>query len=144
VHRSLSLRTGSARLRLPPDVRAWAADLSESWTGVLAQRGYHIEGSLEDLLPDRDDLPFVDPDHPEEADVADAGLHAVVTLLEELAHVEVSLRADLEATYVELERSRSLWFRVKRRLVREADHRPALARALVAYRRVRGRSSRSA
>jgi hypothetical protein len=65
-------------------------------------------------------------------------------LLEELAHVEVSLRADLEATYVELERSRSLWFRVKRRLVREADHRPALARALVAYRRVRGRSSRSA
>jgi len=144
VHRTLSLRTSSPRLRLPPDVRAWAADLSESWIEALAERGYHIEGSLEELRPDASAGPFVDPDQPEEADVADAGVHAVVRLLEELADVEGSLRAELEATYVELERSRSLGFRAKRRLVLEARDRPLLARALTVYRRVRGRSSRSA
>jgi hypothetical protein len=89
-------------------------------------------------------VPFTDPDRPEERDVSDAAVHAVVTLLEELADVSGSLRAELEATYVELERSRSLWFRARRRLALEADRRPALARGLAAYRRVRGRSSRSA
>ena len=44
----------------------------------------------------------------------------------------------------ELDRARGLWFRVKRRLVREADTHPLLGRALSVYRRVRGRSSRSA
>jgi hypothetical protein len=145
VHRSLSLRTGSARLLLPPDVRSWAVRLSESWIGELDRRGYHVEGSLEDLRPDPEArVPFTDPDRPEERDVSDAAVHAVVTLLEELADVSGSLRAELEATYVELERSRSLWFRARRRLALEADRRPALARGLAAYRRVRGRSSRSA
>jgi len=44
----------------------------------------------------------------------------------------------------ELELSRSLWFRVKRRLVREADRNRVAAVGLETYRRVRGRSSRSA
>ncbi|MDX6302778.1 MAG: hypothetical protein QOF53_3992 [Nocardioidaceae bacterium] len=145
VHRSLSLRTGSARLLLPPDVRSWAVRLSESWIEELHRRGYHVEGSLEELRPDPDGrAPFTDPDRPEERDVSDAAVHAVVTLLEELANVSGSLRAELEATYVELERSRSPWFRAKRRLRLEAGRRPAVGRALAAYRRVRRSSSRSA
>jgi len=145
VHRSLSLRTGSARLLLPPDVRSWAVRLSESWIEELDRCGYHVEGSLEELRPDPEGgPPFTDPDRPEERDVSDAAVHALVTLLEELATVSGSLRAELEATYVELERSRSLWFRAKRRLRLEAGRRPAVRRALAAYRRVRPSSSRSA
>jgi len=39
AHRTLSRRSGSPRLALPPDVRAWAVDLSETWIEDLAARG---------------------------------------------------------------------------------------------------------
>ena len=149
AHRTLSQRTGSPRLGLPADVRAWAVDLSETWIDLLAERGYDVVGSLDELCPDaaHDDVPFVDPDHPDEEAVTDAAMTSIVTLLEEasrLRRVERDLRRDLEGAWQELERSRSLWFRVKRRLVREADHNRAAALGLEAYRSLRGRSSRSA
>jgi hypothetical protein len=149
AHRTLSQRTGSPRLGLPPDVRAWAVDLSESWIRMLAERGYDVVGSLDELRPDaaHDDIPFVDPDHPDENAVADAAMTSIVTLLEEasrLRRTERDLRRDLEGAWQELERSRRLWFRVKRRLVREADHNRVAALGLEVYRSLRGRSSRSA
>jgi len=148
-HRTLSQRSGSPRLGLPSDVRAWAVDLSEAWIDLLTQRGYDVVGSLDELRPDaaHTDVPFVDPDHPDEDAVADAAMTSIVTLLEEasrLRRVERDLRRDLEGAWQELERSRSLWFRAKRRLVREADHNRVAALGLEVYRSLRGRSSRSA
>jgi hypothetical protein len=147
AHRTLSARQDSARLALPPDVRAWAVDLSQTWLDLLAARGYDVVGDLDDLLPDPDPAPFTDPDTPDEAQVADAAVESIVALLREsarLQRVEHDLRGRLEATHQELELARGLWFRAKRRLVRSADDHKAAALGLAFYRRVRGSSSRSA
>jgi hypothetical protein len=150
AHRTLSQRASSPRLGLPPDVRAWAVDLSESWIDELARRGYDVVGSLDELRPDavpEGEATFTDPDHPDEADVADAAVESIVTLLDEAARLQADeqrVRADLAAALAELEGSRGLWFRAKRRLVHAAaDHR-VVAAGLATYRRVRGSSSRSA
>jgi hypothetical protein len=152
AHQHLSRRTGSPRLTLPPDVRAWAEDLSETWIKVLAAKGYDVVGSLDDLRPAPASpaeaaAPFADPDAPDEDQVAEASLDAIVTLLQENARLQASehaLREDVHAAHRELDRARGLWFRVKRRLVREADGNAVLGRALSLYRRMRGSSSRSA
>jgi len=147
AHRTLSARRDSPRLALPPDVRAWAVELSERWIEELAARGYDVVGDLAELRPDPVAPPFTDPDHPDEAQVADAGVTAVVTLLQEVVRLEDRERfqhGELMRAWEELERSRSPWFRLKRRLVLEADRRRTAAIGLAAYRRVRGRSSRSA
>ncbi len=148
AHRTLSQRTGSPRLRLPADVRAWAVRLSQDWVEELAGRGYDVVGSFDELLPGPDDPgDFADPDHPDEAAVADAATQSVVVLLEEVARLQESehrLERHLAASYEELERSRGPWFRVKRRVVRAADEHRLVATVLAVYRRARGRSSRSA
>jgi hypothetical protein len=149
AHRTLSARSGSPRLALPPDVRAWAVDLSETWIEELTAKGYDVVGSLDDLRPGpaESDVPFVDPDAPDEADVADAAMGSIVVLLQEAARlqaVEHGLREDLAAATRELDRSRTLTFRVKRTVVRAADTNRFVAACLEAYRRVRGSSSRSA
>ena len=146
AHRTLSRRTGSPRLGLPDDVRAWAVDLSESWIEELQARKYDVAGSLDELRPDDVATPFSDPDHPDEAAVGEAATESIVTLLEEAARlqdVEHHLRRDLASALAELDRSRGLWFRVKRRLVNTADDNRLAAAGLAAYRRVRGSSSRS-
>jgi hypothetical protein len=149
AHRTLSLRSGSPRLALPPDVRAWAVELSQSWIDELDARGYDVVGSLDDLRPGppERDVPFVDPDAPDEAAVTDAAMGSLVVLLQEAARlqqVEHRLREDLHAARRELDRSRTLTFRVKRRVVHAADSNRFVAGCLAVYRRVRGRSSRSA
>lgn len=149
THQNLSRRTDSPRLTLPPDVRAWAEQLSETWIAVLEERGYDVVGSLDDLrpAPAADEATFADPDAPDEDQVAEASLDAIVTLLKENARLQASehaLREDVHAAHRELDRARGLWFRVKRRLVREAGDHAVLGRALSFYRRVRGSSSRSA
>jgi hypothetical protein len=142
AHRTLSRRSGSPRLALPPDVRAWAVDLSETWIEDLAAKGYDVAGSLDELRPDADAAEFSDPDAPDEGDVADAAMESIVTLLEEAArlrHVEQRLHRDLSSALAELDRSRGLWFRVKRRLVNIADENRGAAAGLAVYRRVRGK-----
>jgi hypothetical protein len=147
AHRTLSERVGSARLGLPPDVRAWASELSEAWIEQLAGRGYDVVGSLDELRPDPEAPAFSDPDRPAEADVADAAVQSIVALLDELARRhenEQRLERELSAAHDALDLAQGLWFRVKRRLVRAADDNPVAAAGLAVYRRVRGRSSRSA
>lgn len=142
AHRTLSRRTGSPRLALPPDVRDWAIDLSESWIEALAAKGYDVVGALDELRPDAVAPEFCDPDAPDESQVADAAVESVVTLLEEavrLRHVEQRLNRDLASALAELDRSRGLWFRVKRRLVNIADDNRAAAAGLALYRRARGK-----
>ena len=149
AHRTLSGRTDSPRLGLPDDVRAWAVDLSEAWIEELAKHEYDVVGTLDDLRPDprSSEAEFVDPDHPDEDAVSEAALDSIVALLTEAVRLQQSEQAALdrtEAAYQELERSRGLWFRTKRRLVLEADRNRAAAVGLETYRRARGRSSRSA
>jgi hypothetical protein len=142
AHRTLSRRSGSPRLALPPDVRAWAVDLSETWIEDLAAKGYDVAGSLEELRPDADAAEFSDPDAPDEGDVADAAMDSIVTLLDEAArlrHLEQRLQRDLSSALAELDRSRGLWFRVKRRLVNIADENRVAAAGLAVYRRARGK-----
>ena len=142
AHRTLSRRSGSPRLALPPDVRAWAVDLSETWIEDLAAKGYDVAGSLDELRPDADAAEFSDPDAPVDEDVADAAMESIVTLLDEAArlrHVEQRLQRDLSAALAELDRSRGLWFRVKRRLVNIADENRVAAAGHAVYRRARGR-----
>ncbi|HET6625386.1 MAG TPA: hypothetical protein VFG63_03265 [Nocardioidaceae bacterium] len=152
AHRTLSTRTGSARLALPPDVRSWAVDLSETWIAALAARGYDVVGTLEDLRPDADAATFRDPDAPNEKRVGDAAVQGIVALLSETARlreVEDSLRAELEQARRERDEAWAaaggrLVYRTKQRLVRLADDSAAGRAVHAGYRRVRGRSSRSA
>ncbi len=145
AHRTLSQRTGSPRLALPPDVRAWAVELSERWVEELSGRGYDVAGSLDELRPEPADPragDFADPDAPDESAVSGAAVAAVVTLLQEatrLRHEEELMRRERDAAVSQLELSAGLWFRVKRRLVRAADDSRAAALGLAAYRRLRGR-----
>jgi hypothetical protein len=152
AHNSLAQRTDSDRLALPDDVREWAVEVSESWIDALSSRGYDVVGSLDDLRPDKDAAPFVDPDHPDESEVADAAVEAITGLLKEAARlreVEDSLRRELDAMGGERDQA---WaaaghrrvYRAKQRLVRTADHNRLVRAGLGFYRRVRGRSSRSA
>ncbi len=158
VHRSLSHRRDGARLTLPPDVRAWAVQLSEQWIDELARRGYDVIGSLDELRPDA--LPegdaqapsYADPDHPDEEQVRAAALDSIVALLVEasrLRDVEDGLREELAQAHRERDEAwaaanRRLVYRTKQRLVRAADGSAAGRRLHQVYRRVRGRSSRSA
>ena len=147
AHRTLSERVGSARLGLPPDVRAWATELSEAWIELLSRQGYDVVGSLDELRPDPEAPAFSDPDQPAEEDVADAAVQSIVALVSEVTRLHESeqrLERDLAAAHAEVDRARGLWFRVKRRLVREAEDNRLAAAGLAVYRRVRGRSSRSA
>ena len=143
AHRTLSHRSDSPRLGLPDDVRAWAVDLSESWIEELEARKYDVVGTLDELRPDEVSGPFADPDRPDEQAVGEAATESIVTLLEETARlhdVEQHLRRDLASALAELDRSRGLWFRVKRKLVNAADDNRVAAVGLEAYRRVRGKS----
>ena len=117
-------------------------DLSETWIEDLAAKGYDVAGSLEELRPDADAAEFSDPDAPDEGDVADAAMDSIVTLLDEAArlrHLEQRLQRDLSSALAELDRSRGLWFRVKRRLVNIADENRVAAAGLAVYRRARGK-----
>lgn len=143
AHRTLSQRTGSPRLALPEDVRTWAADLSKEWVADLETRGYDVVGSLDELLPDPAPAgDFVDPDRPDRRAVLDASLTSMLTLLQESTRLQEevdSMRRERDSALAELDRSRGLWFRVKRRLVETADGNRLAALGLAAYRSVRGR-----
>jgi len=152
AHRTLSTRTGSTRLALPPDVAAWAEELSESWVGSLERSGYDVVGALDELRPEpvSGSAGFVSPDAPDEAEVADATVEAVVALLREAARlreVEEALQGELDTVRRERDEAwaaTGVIYRTKQRMVRAAGHNPLARAGLGVYRKVRGRSSRSA
>ncbi len=148
AHRTLSQRTDSPRLTLPPDDYEWVAELQQRWTDVIRERGYDVVGDLDDLIGDRPPTTYADPDTPDEAQVADAALDAVTALLVEnarLVRVEQDLRAELDGTLRELERAYLRpTYRWREKTVRRLQaSRPGRV-ALRLYRAARGRSSRSA
>ena len=50
AHQTLSQRTSSPRLALPPEVHPWVQALSESWVEEIRRRGYDVVGDLDDLI----------------------------------------------------------------------------------------------
>ena len=146
VHRNLAGRSSSPRLTLPDDAHAWAADLGRTWTEELRRRGYDVVGDLDDLLP-RPTLPFVDPDHGDEHQVAEAAIDGLAVMALEAARlrdVEAGLRAAVEDLTGQIDRYHATrTYQAKERLVALAGSNVVARGGLSVYRRVRGRNSRS-
>ena len=148
AHRTLSRRTGSPRLTLPPDLHPWAKELAAAWIEEVKSRGYQVVGDLSDLVGPPATHPYVDPDRPDEAEVADAAVDAIKALLQEngrLLGVEEHLNAQLEETRQALERSHLRpSYLARERIVRRLQSSRTGRGMLRVYRFGRGRSSRSA
>jgi hypothetical protein len=147
VHRNLATRRESARLTVPPDVHAWARELSRAWVGTLADRGYDVVGDLADLLPPEQPAPFVDPDTADEAEIAAAGVRALAASVQESARLREET-GDLRRRVAELEREldaahSTRVYAAKERLVGLAETNPLARVGLTGYRWLRGSSSRS-
>jgi hypothetical protein len=148
AHQTLSRRTGSPRLTLPPDVHPWARELAGAWIEEVKARGYHVVGDLADLVGPAATHPYADPDQPVEAEVADAAVDAIRALLVEngrLLGIEEELTAQLEETRRALDRSYLRpSYRAREKIVRRLDSSRVGRWMLGVYRFGRGRSSRSA
>jgi hypothetical protein len=146
AHNTLATRP-SARLTLPPDDHAWVAPLQASWVDTIRERGYDVVGDLADLVGTVPGA-FTDPDHPDEAEVADAAIEAITALLVENARL-VRTERDLHQRLAEAERALEKsylrpTYRWREKTVRRLSASRAGRLALKAYRAARGRSSRSA
>ena len=146
AHRTLAHRRGSPRLVLPPEVRAWATELSERWIAELEARAYDVVGSLEDLRPDAaEGAAFVDPDAQGPAELGDPALDSVVALLQRAAELREEVgRLHEELHHTREERDRAylaagLVHRAKHRLVREAETNRTAHVTLKVLRRLRRR-----
>jgi hypothetical protein len=148
AHQTLSRRTESPRLALPPDVHPWAADLEQAWIAEIQRRGYDVIGDLDDLHGAPPVTDYADPDHPDEALVSGAAVDALKALLLENARLQRELDhrgARLRGVHRELEKAYLRpTYRWRQKLVRRLDASRAGRNAMRAYRRARGRSSRSA
>jgi hypothetical protein len=146
VHLNLSRERVSAKLSVPPDVWAWADELSRRWVAELALRGYDVVGDLDDLVP-APALPYADPDTPEPAELAEAGINALTAMTVEAARLrdhEATLREEIASLHAELDRAYATpLYKLRRTLVAKARTNRSAARGLALYRRVRGRNSRS-
>lgn len=149
AHQTLSRRTGSPRLSLPPDLHPWVAELTERWLAELRHRDYDVVGDLDDLVgTPPDPATWVDPDKPVEAQVARAGVQAVTALLLDnarLRHEEERLAGELAQAHEALHRAYLRpTYRLREKLVARLQGGRAGRGLLRVYRVARGRSSFSA
>ena len=146
VHQNLSRERHSARLSVPPDVWAWAEDLSRKWVAELALRGYDVVGDLDDLLP-AEPLPYADPDALDPTEFGDTAMRALGAMTVEAARLrdrEVELQQDIKGLIEKLDAAHSTpIYKAKERMVARAATSRMAARGLAVYRRLRGRNSRS-
>ena len=148
AHQTLSRRTRTPRLALPPDLHAWARELGGRWSEEVRRRAYDVVGDLADLEPGPPPEHWADPDSPRESQVAGAAIDAIKALLLENARLraeEHRLATELHEARVALDRSfLRPSYRLREKVLRGA-RRTALGRGLHrVYRLARGRSSRSA
>ena len=146
AHQTLSRRSSSPRLSVPPALLPWVQDVEAAWCAEIAERGYDVVGDLADLRgagAAGDPETWADPDRPDEADVADAALTAIGALLGEAAtarHEIDRLRAQLGETERSLERSYLRpTYRLREKAVRRLGESPTGQKALKAYRHARRR-----
>jgi hypothetical protein len=148
AHQTLSRRTSSPRLALPPELHPWVQELSASWIAEIEARRYDVIGDLGDLVGAPPVSEYADPDRPRERQVAAAGVDAITALLLDNARLrrdDERLHAELADVRGALERAQATpSYRVRRRIVLRLEN-SGFGRALLGvYRRARGRSSRSA
>ena len=148
AHQTLSQRTSSPRLALPPDVHPWVQELSQSWVDEIRRRGYDVVGELSDLIGAPPVAEYADPDRPAERQVADAGVDAIKALLLDnarLRHEEERLHGELHEAHLALERAYLRpTYRLREKVVRRLENSLPGKGMLKVYRAARGRSSRSA
>jgi len=148
AHQTLSRRTQSPRLALPPDVHPWVQELSQSWVEEIRQRGYDVVGELSDLIGAPPVAEYADPDRPSERQVASAGVDAIKALLLDNARLrqeEARLHSELHQAHLALERSYLRpTYRLREKVVRRLESSLPGKGMLKVYRAARGRSSRSA
>lgn len=148
AHQTLSKRTDSPRLALPPEVWSWADDLSHAWVAALRERGYAVTGDLDELIPDPGPAEFANPDRPRERMVNKAAVDAIRVLLMEnsrLLQTEADLHGRMRELEIELEHSRLRpTYRARQKIVRAAEESSSGRALLAVYRRLRGRNSREA
>ncbi len=149
AHRTLSARTDSPRLALPPDQFDWIAELTEEWIAELADKKYDVVGDLADLRGTRPKAEkWSDPDRPSERQVASAAVDALRTLLVESVQRENELdrlRGEIDDLQRELAEARvSRTRRSMERTVQRLETSRSGSKVLGAYRTVRGRNSRPA
>src|SRR5699024_8643573 len=122
-----------------------ARELTATWVAELERRQYDVVGDLADLAGPTPTTPFADPDHPDEAQVADAAVDAIRALLLDnarLMRVEADLGGRLEEAQRELERAYLRpTYRLREKTYRRLSGSRAGRGALRVYRRLRGRSS---
>jgi hypothetical protein len=148
AHQTLSRRTRSPRLAVPPDLHPWVQQLSAEWAEEIRRRRYDVVGDLGDLAGAPAVTEYADPDRPRERQVASAAVDAITALLldnarlrreEERLHDELAdVRGALERAYA------TPSYRLRRALVVRLQRSGAGRALLGVYRRARGRSSRSA
>jgi hypothetical protein len=142
VHNTLSRDQSSPRLSVSPDTYDWAAELCRSWVRTIGERGYDVVGDLADLVPGGP-APWADPDLPDEADVAAAGVRGLTAMTREAARlrdVEIELHGVIEDLDGQLARFRSApSYRLRSRVVRQAETNPVARFGLRAFRAVRRR-----
>ncbi len=146
VHQNLSSQGGSPRLALPPEAHVWATELSRRWVEEIARRGYDVVGDLDELVPAAPRA-YVDPDACDEHAVAEAALDALALMTREAARLR-DVEAELRLGLADRDRQLARFyggrvFRAKRRLVELSEENVVARGGLSAYRRLRGRSSRS-
>jgi hypothetical protein len=148
AHQTLSRRTRSPRLALPPDLHGWVQEVSASWIAEIEARAYDVVGDLGDLVGAPPVTDYADPDRPRERQVAAAAVDAITALLLDNArmrHEEARLQAELDDVRGALERAHATAsYRLRRGIVVRLE-RSRVGRGLLGvYRRGQGRSSRSA
>ena len=107
AHQTLSKRSKSPRLRLPPTSTP-GCTTSRSWVAEIERRGYDVIGEVSDLVGAEPDAAYADPDSPSERAVAGAAVDAIRALLLENARLrgeEARLGGELAATRAELDRA---------------------------------------
>ncbi len=149
AHQTLSQRTDTPRLALPPDVRPWVLEVETSYVEEIKQRGYHVIGDVDDLIGGTGEAPAAwdDPDKPKQRQVADAAVDAIRALLLENARmreVEADLHRELHETREALHRSYIRpTYRLREKIVGRLQTGRAGRGALKVYRVLRGRNSLS-
>ncbi len=87
AHQTLSRRSKSPRLRLPPTEYPWVHDLELAWVAEIERRGYDVIGEVSDLVGAEPEAAYADPDSPSERAVAGAAVDAIRALLLETARL---------------------------------------------------------
>ncbi|QIK74849.1 hypothetical protein [Nocardioides piscis] len=138
AHQTLSRRSTSARLGLPPATHEWVQELSRTWVAEIEKRGYDVIGEVADLIGQPAET-FTDPDAASADDLLPPALDAIKALL-----VEGSRLRESEATLArEVEEARQELHLLRRtraeKTVQAMEQRPSGRAALGVYRRLRGR-----